>query len=206
MKPECTGGRSSSERNIVLVGMSGAGKTSVGKALAEMTGRDFVDIDAEIEEHTGMTIPELFREGGEAYFRDLEEEAVRETVKRTHAVISTGGGAVLRPGNICELKKNGIVVFLKRDVETILPDANRPLADTVEKIQKLYKERLPIYEDAADLTVLMEETPQETAKQVLRVAGYCVTGCGEEPEDQTDGRADQELHCRAGGGPGEETI
>lgn len=180
MKPECTGGKTSSEKNIVLIGMSGAGKTSVGKALAELTGRDFVDLDAEVEKHTGVTIPEIFRTGGEAYFRDLEEEAVRETAKRTHAVISTGGGAVLRPGNIHELKKNGVIVFLKRDVETILPDANRPLADTVEKIQKLYKERLPIYEEAADLSVLMEDTPQTTAKQVLRAAGYCLADREEE--------------------------
>ena len=157
------------KRNLVLTGMSGVGKTFVGRALSEITGKEFVDIDAEIEAFSGTTIPEIFRTRGEAYFRELEAQAIREISKRNSLVISTGGGAVLRSDNIRELRKNGVIIFLKRDVETILPDTNRPLADTEEKIRKLYRERLPVYEKTAELTVPVTGTPRDTAERLLEL-------------------------------------
>ena len=172
--------KTGNKENIVLIGMSGSGKTSVGQALSGMTGLAFVDTDSEIEKSSGIRIPEIFRTRGEAHFRDLEEQTIHEISKRTGCVISTGGGAVLREANIRELRKHGIIVFLKREVETILPDVNRPLADTVEKIERLYRERLPLYEKAADLVLSVKETVQETAEELLqRIREY---GLSEENE------------------------
>ena len=160
--------KTAKKKNIVLIGMSGAGKTSVGKAVSEMTGLAFIDTDTEIEKSAGRMIPEIFRTCGEAYFRDLEEQTIHEISQKTGCVISTGGGAILRDANIRALKKQGILVFLRREVETILPDVNRPLADTVEKIERLYKERLPLYEQNADLVICVQETTQETAEQLIQ--------------------------------------
>ena len=149
-------------KNIVITGMSGAGKSELGKALAEMTGWPWYDTDTLIIEKTDISIPEIFKRVGEEGFRDIESEVVRSLEDQTGIIISTGGGVVLREENIRSLKKNGRIFFLRRDVEDIL-------ADTVEKVKALYQARLDIYLQTADAVVDATDIPEETARKLLLI-------------------------------------
>jgi len=131
--------------NIVLVGMPGSGKSSLGKLLAQKTGRGFVDTDARIEEKAGCDIPSIISEQGEAAFRDLEQEAVFEAASGHGLVIATGGGAILRGENRKALRQNGRVYFLERELSD-LPKEGRPLSTD---LSALYEKRLPLYRAAA---------------------------------------------------------
>ncbi len=155
------------QENIVLIGMPGAGKTAIGRILAQKTGREFVDSDEEIAKRAGKTIPALFAADGEAAFRDLEAEVTRKAASKTGCVISVGGGTVLRAENVRRLKQNGRLVFLDRSLAALVPSPDRPLGDTAEKVARLYAERDPIYRAAADLTVPVAGSPEETAEAVL---------------------------------------
>ncbi len=166
--------RATSERNIVLTGFMGSGKTSVGKLIAEKTGRAFVDTDDLIEQRAGKSIPRIFEEEGETAFRDLETEAVQRAA-RTHArVIATGGGAVMRPQNREALRKTGDVIFLDAEPEILLRriqnDGTRPLLQTenpLERARALLKERRPVYLQA-DMTIQTDRlTEEEAADAVL---------------------------------------
>ena len=154
------------KENIVLIGMPGSGKTTVSAALQERTGRPAVDTDALIERKAGKTIPEIFREAGEQTFRDLESEVIGEVSARGGQIIATGGGAVLRPENVKALRRNGRLVLLERPAEELIPTADRPLADTQEKMSRLQKERRPIYLAAADFTVHLTGTPEDAAREI----------------------------------------
>lgn len=156
------------KRNIVLVGMSRSGKSTLGRLLSDKLCRPLVDTDDVIIERTGMPITEIFATQGEARFRDLESEVVSDVCRMGGVVIATGGGAVLRPENVDAMKENGTVVFLDRPLETILPTDDRPLANTTEKVRRLYEERLPIYRAVGDVTVFVHGTPEETAEDILR--------------------------------------
>lgn len=158
----------SDKENIVITGMSGAGKSEVGKALRRITGRKLYDTDALIVSRAGMPITEIFRQYGEAYFRDLETAAIRTLENERGVIISTGGGAILREANVRSLKKNGRLFFLERNIEEILPTGDRPLADTRDKVDKLYRERLPLYLRTADTSVKVTGTPEHTAETLLR--------------------------------------
>ena len=155
------------KKNIVLAGMSGAGKTTVGTLLARLTGRILIDTDALIEEKAGKKIRKIFEEIGEAGFRDMETSVIRELENTGDAVISTGGGAVLRRENVESLKKNGIIFFLERNLKDIEPSDERPLADSLEKIEALYASRYPLYKRIADETVHLKGTPEEAAQEIL---------------------------------------
>ena len=159
----------SEKRNIVLIGMPGSGKTTLGKLLAETLGRELVDTDAEIVKAAGMPIAEVFQAHGEAYFRDLETQVIRDLSQTGGKVIATGGGAVLRQENVDALKMNGVIVFLDRPLEDLLPTEDRPLSNNAEKLRKLHKTRYPIYLAAADKHVSVYGTPEETLKKLLRV-------------------------------------
>ncbi len=137
--------------NLVLVGMPGSGKSTIGRLLADQTEKRLVDMDAEIEKRAGMTIPEIFRKHGEEYFRDLESEVAADLGKERSLVIATGGGAVLRPENVDALRQNGKVIHVRRPVSN-LPMDGRPLSKDMEALQRMEQERLPIYEAAADMT------------------------------------------------------
>lgn len=153
-------------RNIVLIGMPASGKSSVGKVLAKKTGFDFVDTDALIESRENRKISDIFAEEGEPYFRNLEVEVTKELSEKENQIISTGGGLVMNPLNVENLRKNGMLIFLDRDVTHLIPTADRPLGDTTEKMQNLYKERFPVYKKAADRTVKVHGTIEETAEDV----------------------------------------
>jgi shikimate dehydrogenase len=139
------------KRNIVLTGLPSSGKTTAGKRLAEITGRRFIDSDDVIIEREGVPISEIFSKRGEKAFRDIESEVIAELSKENGVIIATGGGAVLRKENVEALKTNGLIVFLDRDPDTLIPTDDRPLFDEKEKMKKLYKDRYPIYTATADI-------------------------------------------------------
>lgn len=141
-------------RSIALIGLPGSGKTTVGKRLARELGLKFVDCDAEVEKHAGMSIPELFEKVGEAGFRALETEVLYQNVPSACHVLATGGGVVTREKNFAALKRY-FTVFLDRQPNDIMSTcdlAGRPLlAD--HTLRELYEERRPLYEQWADMTV-----------------------------------------------------
>ena len=140
----------SQKENIVLIGMPASGKSTVGELLSNSLNRKLVDTDALIVEKAKKTIPEIFTEHGEAYFRDLESEVIREVAAMTGVIIATGGGAVLRKENVRELKKNGRLYFIDRPLDALIPTEDRPLSQTREAIEKRYSERYGIYCRSAD--------------------------------------------------------
>lgn len=141
------------KRNLVLVGMPSCGKTTIGKTLAEMLSKNFLDSDEEIVKRQGVTIPKIFEEKGEKYFRNIESEVIAELSKRESAVISTGGGAVLNRKNIENLKQNGLVVFIDRPLEMLVSTDDRPLSSNRELLEKRYNERYNIYCECSDLII-----------------------------------------------------
>ncbi len=144
-------------RNIVLIGLSGCGKSTVGAALSYRLRMHFVDMDAYIERKEGMSVRQIFEARGEAAFRQLETEAAKALSESGGKIIATGGGAVLSPQNMAYLKQNAVVVFLDRTPDAILKKINlsiRPLlAAEPERLYQLDRERRPLYERYADLRV-----------------------------------------------------
>ncbi len=152
--------------NIVLIGMPGCGKTTVGQLLAEKTGKQFVDADAYIEESAGISIPEIFQKEGEAGFRARETQALSQLGQRSGLVIATGGGCVTREENYPLLHQNGRICYLKRDISA-LPTDGRPLSQAGH-LEEMYKIRKPLYERFADWSVVNDGTPVETAEAILK--------------------------------------
>lgn len=152
--------------NIVLIGMPGCGKTTVGQLLAEKTGKQFVDADAYIEESAGISIPEIFQKEGEAGFRARETQALSQLGQRSGLVIATGGGCVTREENYPLLHQNGRICYLKRDI-SILPTDGRPLSQAGH-LEEMYRIRKPLYERFADWCVVNDGTPEETAEAILK--------------------------------------
>ena len=155
------------KRNIVLIGMPGSGKSTVGRGLAERLGRNLIDTDDLIVRRAGKPITEIFASQGETAFRDLESSVIREVSASGGAIVSTGGGAILRRENVDALRSNGVLVFLDRLPEDLVPTSDRPLADEIGKIRALYEKRIPLYRAAADLTVSVRGTPENTVLEVL---------------------------------------
>jgi shikimate dehydrogenase len=152
-------------RNIALIGMPGCGKSTVGRILAEKLERPFSDIDELIEKAAGKCIPKIFAEDGEESFRLLETRILGEEAKKNGLVIATGGGVVTRPENLDLLRKNSLVIFLKRDLSELVTEG-RPLSKS-EGIEALAKQRLPLYETWSDYTIPVESNPQQTAIRIL---------------------------------------
>ncbi len=155
------------KENIVLTGMAGCGKTTLGREIAKKLGMDFVDTDEEIVKKQGKAIPEIFKESGEAEFRRIESQVIAEISGQTAIVIATGGGAVLNEQNVQSLKQNGKVIFIDRDIERINPTDDRPLSDNYEKLKALYNERLPIYIGSADIRIKTDGTIDENVRRII---------------------------------------
>ncbi|MBE7040705.1 MAG: shikimate dehydrogenase [Ruminococcaceae bacterium] len=155
-----------SKENIVLIGMPGSGKSTVGKQM-KLDGFTFFDTDAEVEKRCGCTIKELIDAKGEKHFRDIESEVIRDVSSQSARIIATGGGAVLREENVHCLLRNGKLFFINADVERLKATDDRPLSDTYEKLKKLYSKRLPIYQSTADVTVPDMKTAEEEAQYIL---------------------------------------
>ena len=150
--------------SIVLIGMPGCGKTTVGRALAEKLGRTFVDLDEEIVRRAGMSIPEIFAREGEAGFRERESALVREFGERTGLVVSTGGGVVTRRENYIPLKQNGLLLHLRRD-PAALPTDGRPLSQATAP-EELWRRRAPLYAAFADGEIDNNGTLAGTLEQI----------------------------------------
>ena len=148
--------------------MPGSGKSAVGSVLTRITGKPLADTDQLIVEKAGKSIPDIFLEDGETAFRNLETEIIRELSLQGGQIISTGGGAVLRPENVTLLRQNGRLFWLDRDPDSLVPTDDRPLADTAAKMKQLYQVREPIYRAAADEIIPVSGTPEDTAQNLLQ--------------------------------------
>lgn len=162
----------SKANNIFLIGPMGAGKTTIGRHLATLLGKRFLDVDHEIEKRTGVAIPVIFEIESEAGFRRRECAAIEELTRNRDIVLATGGGAVLLEENRKVLKARGTVVYLQADVETLVErtrrDRNRPLLQTDNprgKIEELLRQREPMYREVADVVV---DTGQRAPSSVAR--------------------------------------
>lgn len=151
--------------NIILIGMPGSGKSTVGKLLAEKLGKPFVDADEELVKTYGMDIPTIFANEGEAGFRAKETAILENLGKKAGLVIATGGGCVTRRENYRLLHQNGTLFWLRRDLKK-LPDEGRPLSQ-VTKMEDMYQIRKPLYESFADHIIDNNRTPEATAAQIL---------------------------------------
>ena len=159
--------------NLVLIGMMGGGKCTVGKLLARRLGREFVDTDQYIEADAGRTVPDIFAREGEAAFRDLERRAAEALARRSGLVIACGGGLPTRAEAIAPLKAGGTVIFLRRDPGEIYDKVSmggRPLGQEGRAaFLARYALREPVYQRWADLAVDVQPTPVETVKKILEV-------------------------------------
>ncbi len=155
------------KQNIVLTGMPGCGKSTVGALLAEKLGRAFYDTDEEFTKKYG-TPADYIREHGEAAFRDAESAVIAELcADTTGAVISTGGGAVLRRENVLALRGNGKIYFIDRNIDDIIPTSDRPLSSDREMLEKRYAERYPIYTGTCDMHMKNDGTPVALAEKII---------------------------------------
>ncbi|MBQ8862704.1 MAG: shikimate dehydrogenase [Clostridia bacterium] len=155
------------KQNIVLTGMPGCGKSTVGALLAEKMGRAFYDTDEEFTKKYG-TPADYIREKGEAAFRDAESAVIAELCAQTvGAVISTGGGAVLRRENVLALRGNGKIYFIDRDIADIIPTSDRPLSSNREMLEKRYAERFPIYTGTCDVHMKNDGTAEALADKII---------------------------------------
>lgn len=141
------------KENIVLIGMPSAGKSSVGKILAERLGRPFVDTDLEITRITGRAISDIFKHEGEWEFRRMERKLIEGLASKSSLVIATGGGAAMDGRNILNLKMNGKIFFIDRPLNMLIPTESRPLASKKEDIERLYEERYSRYLKGCDIRI-----------------------------------------------------
>jgi shikimate kinase len=164
--------------NLVLIGYRGTGKSTVGRLLAEQIGFAYVELDAEIARHAGMSIPEIVERHSWAYFRDLEEEVVKVCSAKQDQVLDTGGGVITRPVNSSRLRKSGLVFLLQADVQQIAAriggDDQRPSLTGnktfLEEIEEVLAEREPLYQAAAHFVIETSgRTPEDVAAEILEL-------------------------------------
>ena len=160
-------------QNIILIGFMGTGKSTVGRRLAKRLEWDFLDTDAEIEELTGLSIPEVFKKHGEKRFRSEELLLVQHLPEKKHVVIATGGGMIVNPENRAVLEKSGCIISLYAPVDVILERvgsrSDRPLLKrSLDEIEELWQKRQPVYEDADYIVDTTNKTVEEVEEEILR--------------------------------------
>ena len=153
--------------NIVLCGMPSCGKSTVGRALADATGRRFVDTDEIIALQAGMEIPDIFEREGEDGFRIRETAAIESIAPEQGLIISTGGGAVLKDENLRLLRHNGLICLLDRDLQLLAPGGGRPLSRDRAALEALYARRMPVYRRAAEVIIDNNGSLDATISQLL---------------------------------------
>lgn len=156
------------KQNIVLIGMPSSGKTTLGKIIAEKSGKKFVDTDDVISSKYG-NIPDIINEKGEGYFRKLESEVIAEVSALQSAVIATGGGAILNPDNTDLLKANGILIFIDRPLDMLITTDDRPLSSNRKELKKRYDERYDIYCRSADYIINADGDIKENTERLKEV-------------------------------------
>ena len=155
------------KENIILIGMPGSGKTTIGKLLSEELGIAFVDTDAIFEQREGISAGEYILKYGEAAFRDAESLVVKEITKEKNRIVATGGGSILRKENRDAMRQNGTIVYIKRELCKLATNG-RPLSADMEKRKTLYEERQPIYEQLADISLTVkEDATEETLSELI---------------------------------------
>lgn len=158
----------SKKRNIVLTGMPGCGKSSVGKRLSAELKMPCFDSDEEIIKREGMTSAQIISQKGEQEFRKIESEVIKELCLKNNIIISTGGGAVLKDENIIRLKNNGLIFFIDRSIDKIRPTTDRPLSDSQDKLKKLFDIRYPVYCETADFQITSDEVIEHTVNKIIQ--------------------------------------
>lgn len=157
------------KNNLVLIGMPGCGKTTIGKFLSRKIKMEFIDVDEYIERTQGKSISDIFKNGEET-FRDIESEIVDELSNNDEKVISTGGGVIKRKKNMAALSKNGVIIFVNRPLTKIMGDVDtetRPLLkDGKEKLKKLYEERFDLYKRYSDFEVLNDASLEKVIDDI----------------------------------------
>lgn len=157
------------KENIVLIGMPGSGKSTVGKILAERLSRALYDMDACIVKTAGQEITDIFAAVGESVFRDIETRVLKEQLAGLGAIVlATGGGAILRDENVAALRQNGRLYFLDRPLCDLLPTADRPTASSTEAIRRRYEERYFRYCGVADVRIPVDGSPEEIAEKIRK--------------------------------------
>ena len=162
--------------NIFLIGAMGAGKSTIGRHLAELLGKEFQDSDQEIEKRTGASIPLIFEIEGEAGFRIRESSILDDLTRKSNMVLATGGGVILSADNRRILHARGVVVYLHAPLDTILQrtrrDRHRPLLQTADRrrtLEAILKAREPIYQQTADIVVeTAHRSPMSVAREIAR--------------------------------------
>lgn len=163
--------------NIVLAGYRGAGKSTVAGILSARLKWPLINLDDEIVKEAGMTIPQIVEKQGWKFFRDLEAKKVEEAGKNDRVIIDAGGGVVERPSNIAVLRKNGFVIWLKADRQTIISriknDTNRPSLTSgksfLEEVEEVLKKRTPLYQQAAHLEIETTDlSPEEVCGKIIK--------------------------------------
>lgn len=155
-------------RNIILIGMPSAGKTTIGKQLAKLLKRPFYDVDECIVKKENMSIADIFKNQSESAFRKLEKACVKELACTKNTIISTGGGTILDDENVVLLKQNGIFIFIDRSLDLLISkDASRPLSSSKEALTKLYEIRYPLYKKYADITIINNTSKKDAIKQII---------------------------------------
>jgi len=154
--------------NIVLIGMPGSGKSTIGKLLANELGRCFIDTDDEIVKREKKPIPQIFEEVGEIGFRQIEKEVIFDVSSVQNAVIATGGGAVLNEENTDILKENGKIYFIDRELDSIAATSDSPLSSNREALEKRYKERYPLYCSRCDKHIKICDDPVSNMQTIIK--------------------------------------
>lgn len=162
----------SKKENIVLIGMPGCGKSTIGKMLSEKLNKELIDSDVEIEKVITCQIKDFLTESNEEEFRDIESNVINNISLLNNKIISTGGGAVKRSGNIKSLKGNGLIIFIDRSIDNIKTDDTRPLSSNIEKLNKLYKERYPLYKKACDYEVSNNGDIHDTVNKIIEIINF----------------------------------
>jgi len=157
-------------KNIVLIGMPGCGKTTLGLLLVDKLKFQFIDTDDFIEKQIGMAIPLFFEASGEEEFRKIESNVAKEVGKYQGHVISTGGGIVLNPLNMEALSQNSTVIFLDRPLENLASEG-RPLSKSIDSLRKMASQRIPLYKKYSDYIIDVLENPYENINYILKVLG-----------------------------------
>ncbi len=158
----------SEKRNIVLTGMPGCGKTTVGRILANLTDKKFVDSDDVITKKYAHP-SELINSKGEQHFRNIESEVIKELSSKNNMIIATGGGAVLREENIKNLKQNSLIFFIDRSIKDIKPTKDRPLSQNRGLLEKVYNERIDIYKGTCHFHIESKGSAEDTANRIKKV-------------------------------------